>query len=126
MPFDDSGDISLEIKNFIRKHVRSVTLLDVLFLLKRNEQRSWTPEEVSLELRSNPGYARSQLLELAAISVLREENGSFRYDAGELSLLIDKLEILYNSHRSTVTNFIYSQPIDSIRDFANAFKIKKD
>ncbi|MEK2690552.1 hypothetical protein [Bdellovibrio sp. GT3] len=126
MPFDDSGDVTLEIKNFIRKHIHSVTLLDVLFLLKANEQRSWTPEEVSLEMRSNPGYARSQLLELVAMDLLREENGSYRYHNGELGELAGKLEVLYSTRRSTITNFIYSQPIDSIRDFANAFKIKKD
>ncbi|WP_413581284.1 hypothetical protein [Bdellovibrio sp. HCB288] len=126
MPFDDSGDISLEIKNFVRRHIHSVTLLDVLFLLKRNSQRGWTPEEVSLEMRSNPGYAHSQLRELVGIGLLTEENGRFRFDAGDLSATVDKLEVLFNTRRSSIINFIYSQPIDSIRDFANAFKIKKD
>ncbi|WP_413578412.1 hypothetical protein ACLVWU_07725 [Bdellovibrio sp. HCB290] len=126
MPFDDSGDISLEIKTFIKKYIHSVTLLDVLFLLKSSEERSWTPEEVSLEMRSNPGYARSQLLELVTMNMLAEKDGRFRYETQELGDLADKLEILYNTRRSTITNFIYSQPIESIRGFANAFKIKKD
>ncbi len=126
MPFDESGDISVELKNFIRRHIHSVTLLDVLFFLKRNDQKAWTPEEVSVEMRSNPAYALSQLKELMTMGLLCNEGLAYRYNASEMSSTVDKLEILYNSRRSTVTNYIYSQPIDNIRDFANAFKIKKD
>ena len=126
MPFDESGDISDELKSFIRRQIHSITLLDVLFHLKRHGLRGWAPEEISLEMRSNPGFARSQLEELVSMGVVSREGNRYQYCANENSALIDKLEVLYHSRRSMLTNYIYSQPIDSIRDFANAFKIKKD
>jgi hypothetical protein len=126
VPFDESGDISVELKNFIRRHIHSITLLDVLFFLKHRDQKAWTPQEVSVEMRSNPAYARSQMEELVAMGLVQCEGSAYRYHQSEMSQIADKLEILYNSRRSTVMNYIYSQPIDNIRDFANAFKIKKD
>lgn len=126
MPFDESGDISAELKSFIRRQIHSITLLDVLFHLKRHDLRGWTPEEISLEMRSNPGFAKSQLEDLVSLGAVQREGNRYKYCASEHSLLIDKLEVLYHSRRSMLTNYIYSQPIDSIRDFANAFKIKKD
>ena len=126
MPFDDSGNISVELKNFIRRYVNSITLLDVLFHLKKHEGKNWAPEDISLEMRSNTVFARSQLEDLVRMGVVICEQDRYRYHSGELSVLVDKLEVLYNTRRSMLTNYIYSQPIDSIRDFANAFKIKKD
>ncbi|QDK45253.1 hypothetical protein DOM22_08845 [Bdellovibrio sp. ZAP7] len=126
MPFDEAGDISIELKNFIRRHIHSIAILDVLFFLKHREYKAWTPQEVSVEMRSNPGYAKSQLEELLNLGIVSCEGAAYRYQVSDSDTTIDKLEILYNTRRSTVMNYIYSQPIDNIRDFANAFKIKKD
>ncbi|MNT57560.1 hypothetical protein D3C72_1949340 [compost metagenome] len=123
-----SNDISEELRVFIRKYINSVSLLDVLLMLKRDSSRVWTPEEVSAEMRTNPYYAKTQLEELVAAKILVAiSGGGYQYLADSAhGEIIDQLEHLYNSRRSTVINYIYSQPIDSIRDFANAFKIKKD
>lgn len=126
MPFDDSGEISVEVKTFIRRHIHSIALLDVLFYLKHHSQKAWTPTEVSTEMRSNPGYARSQLEQLVALGLVVCENEAYRYATSDMAAMAEELEIVYNSRRSSVINYIYSQPIDSIRDFADAFKIKKD
>jgi hypothetical protein len=123
-----SNEISEELRSFIRRNINSVSLLDVLFLLKKDAHRKWTPEEVSHEMRTNPSYAASQLYELTAMKCVSFETPNlFWFDPQETSIrLVDQLEELYNSRRATVINFIYSQPIDSIRNFADAFKMKKD
>lgn len=123
-----SNEISEELRSFIRRNINSVSLLDVLFLLKKDAHRKWTPEGVSHEMRTNPSYAASQLYELVAMKCLSfEEPNLFWFDPqAESSELFDQLEELYNSRRATVINFIYSQPIESIRNFADAFKMKKD
>ncbi|WP_413294233.1 hypothetical protein ACLSU7_03835 [Bdellovibrio sp. HCB185ZH] len=126
MPFDEVGDISVEIKTFIRRHIHSIAILDVLFFLKHREYKAWTPQEVSVEMRSNPGYAKSQLEELVASGMVCREGAGYRYLVSDSAETVEKLELLYNTRRSSVMNYIYSQPIDNIRDFANAFKIKKD
>lgn len=115
------------LRLFLRRNISSVSLLEVLLLLKRGAPRSWSPEELSVEMRTNPSYATSQLAELLALKLLTLDAGRFRYEPSEEDKeVLDALELLYNSKRSAVIDFIYSQPIDSIRDFAEAFKIKKD
>lgn len=122
-----SNEIPEALRLFLRRNINSVSLLDVLFLLKRAGDKSWSPEEVSVEMRTNPSYASSQLMELSGLGVLTSDQGKFRYapQAHDVEI-IEELERLYNSRRSAVISFIYSQPIDSIRNFADAFKIKKD
>ena len=123
-----SNEISEDLRNFIRRNVNSVSLLDLLLFLKKNPEKFWTPEEISVEMRTNPSYAMAQMGELVTLRILRcEDSHRFIFAPSPEDLeSIDQLEQLYNSRRSTVINYIYSQPIDSIRDFANAFKIKKD
>lgn len=121
------SEIPESLRLFLRRNINSVSLLEVLFLIKRGAPRTWSPEELSVEMRTNPSYAGSQLGELLALKFVVFDGTRYAYEPSkEDGELIDALEGLYNSRRSTVINFIYSQPIDSIRDFADAFKIKKD
>lgn len=122
-----SSEIPERLRLFIRRNINSVSLLDLLFLLKRDSERKWSPEEISVEMRTNPSYAAAQLRELVALKMSTYHDGTFSYSPPAADVeFIEELERLYNARRSTVINFIYSQPIDSIRDFADAFKIKKD
>lgn len=123
-----SNEIPEELRSFLRRYINSVSLLDVLFLLKKDARRKWTPQEVSIEMRTNPSYAAAQLYELLAMKCVSiQEPNEFWFNPQIASpQLFDQLEELYKSHRATLIHFIYSQPIDSIRNFADAFKIKKD
>ena len=122
-----SNDIPERLRVYLRKNFNSVSLLDVLFLLKRESQKTWTAEQVSVEMRTNRSYAFAQLTELANANILKKSGDGFVFDPVPEDLeMIQEIEGLYHARRSTVINFIYSQPIDSIRDFADAFKIKKD
>ncbi|KYG63210.1 hypothetical protein AZI86_16030 [Bdellovibrio bacteriovorus] len=122
-----SNEIPESLRLFLRRNINSVSLLDVLFLLKRGAPQTWSPEELSVEMRTNKSYAASQLAELQALNLIHLDGTKYIYDPSPQDReMIEALESLYNSRRSTVINFIYSQPIDSIRDFADAFKIKKD
>lgn len=122
-----SNEIPERLRVYIRKNFYSVSLLDVLFILKRAFPKGWTAKELSNEMRTNHSYASSQLAELASSKILKIEGETYIFSPeGEDLELINDLEELYHTRRSTVIGFIYSQPIDSIRNFADAFKIKKD
>lgn len=127
--------ISEELRNFIRTNVNSVSLLEVLFLLKKDPSHRWTSGDVSLEMRTNPSYALAQLLNLLAADIAKDEvtgDGNqqihhFYFNTMSPHLeMIEQLEKLYTERKATLINFIYSQPIDNIRSFADAFIIKKD
>ncbi|WP_295900097.1 hypothetical protein [uncultured Bdellovibrio sp.] len=124
-----SSEIPYEIREFIRKYISSVSLLELLLLLKQNPSRSWTAAELSGEMRTNNSYAAAQLHELASVKLVvpDERTDSFRLtDEPDVVRIIGDLEVLYAHRRSSTISSIYAQPMDSIRDFANAFKIKKD
>lgn len=123
------NEIPEGLRDFMKKYINSVSLLEVLLMLKRDPSRSWTAQDISNEMRTNPSYAAAQLGELIALKLVipstRED--AYCFDAqSPHSAVIDELEELYSNRRPTIINFIYAPPIDSIRDFANAFKIKKD
>ncbi|MNL02897.1 hypothetical protein D3C87_1234180 [compost metagenome] len=123
------NEIPEGLRDFMKKYINSVSLLEVLLMLKRDPTRSWTAQDISNEMRTNPSYASAQLGELIALKLVvpstREDAYSFDAQSPH-SAVIDELEELYSNRRPTIINFIYAPPIDSIRDFANAFKIKKD
>lgn len=120
-------EVPERLRLYLRQNFNSVSLLELLFLLKRTAPREWTAQEASLEMRTNVSYASSQLNELRAVGAvcLKDQKYTFNPDQHDVEL-IEELEALYHSHRSTVISFIYAQPIDNIRNFAEAFKIKKD
>lgn len=120
-------DLSEEIRNFINAHIRSVGHLEVLFLLGDDPSKEWTAEMVSGELRTNPTYALAQLKELTQAGIISVKSGKYVCTTDPQILdQIYKLRNAYNVKRSTVINFIYDQPLEKIRSFAEAFKLKKD
>ena len=121
------SELSQEIQNFINAHIRSVGDLEVIFLLANDPKRMWSSEEVSRELRTNVTYAQAQLKELTRVGLVECENTKFASQQDpQLLDLIYRLRNDYTLRRSTVINFIYDQPLEKIRGFADAFKLKKD
>lgn len=125
--FNSEGDIPLAIREFIYKNIRSVGHLEVLLLLARDPHKRWTADEVSRELRTNTSYALSQLNELVQSRLLSaEQTPLYSYLSNvEIDPLVLQLHGIYNSRRTTLINLIYSQPMEKIMGFADAFQLKK-
>lgn len=124
-----SSDFPENVREFMKNYINSVAILDLLILIKNQPNREWTATEVSAEMRTNPSYASLQLNQLVDAKVLEvaERKGFYRYrqDSPHHDVIV-QLEELYHLKKSSIINQIYSQPLDSLRDFANAFKIKRD
>jgi hypothetical protein len=120
-----------DVKRFIAEHVDSVEALEVLLLLKNNPDKEWRAEDVSRELYTQPESAAMRLAELESIDLLavRDESGLlYRYSpgTGTLDQTVSGLSRAYKERRVTVISLIFSKPIDKIRTFADAFKIKRE
>lgn len=124
-----SSDFPENVREFMRNYINSVAILELLILIKNQPHREWTATEVSAEMRTNPSYASLQLNQLVDAKVLEhtDRKGFYRYrqDSPHHEVIL-QLEELYHLKKSSIINQIYSQPLDSLRDFANAFKIKRD
>jgi len=127
---DDPG-ISQDVRNLIVERIDSVVQLELLLLLQANAGRAWTAAEVAQELRIEPSWATGQLGELAGRGLLApapDAPDAFRYAAqsSALDAAVVQLTKDYAQRRVTVITLIFSKPVDKLRTFADAFRLRKD
>lgn len=120
-----------DIKAFILERIDSVVQAEVLLLLYRNAPQSYDAAEIAKELRIDRSAARDQLLELTSRGLLAPAEGqseAYQYQPQTLDFdrAVAGLAREYEDRRVSVISLIYSKPIDQIRSFADAFRIRKD
>ncbi len=116
---------------FIASHVESVMQLEVLLLLSGQRGRARTPAELAQDLRIDPAWVEAQLKAMAGKGLLETTDGSppdYRYAprTPELDAAVADLAKAYADRRVTVIGLIFSKPVDKIRSFADAFRLRKD
>ncbi len=118
------------VRDFVLKYVDSVELLETLLLLHADKAREWTADEVSEHLRIAPESARTRLAVVCGhgFGEGREENGQkvYKYRSSSQNGAIDALSGCYKQYRVRVITAIFSKPIERVRTFADAFKIRRD
>jgi hypothetical protein len=116
------------IVRFVRQDIHSVLQLEVLLLL-RDRGGEWTPHAVAEELRITLQYAelRLQDLQLRGLLGTGASTGSYVYapTPEPRRLLVDELAACYAKTRYTVINLIFSEPGDSARSLADAFRFRR-
>lgn len=122
-------DIPRDVRRFIFEKVNSVELLEVLFLLRLNESKSWCAQAASDELRANPTsisqrFAYLQKLDLVEADPTDPEQFHYAPKTPEARKLIDQLADAYRVRRTTVLEMIFS-PMKKAIDLASAFDITK-
>ena len=129
---DDPG-ISPEVRALIVDRIDSVVQLELLLLLQASAGRAWTAPEVAQQLRIEPSWAAGQLGELAARGLAAPGDAAgasdaFRYAPAPPSLDATVVQLArdYAERRVTVITMIFSKPLDKLRTFADAFRIRKD
>lgn len=116
-----------DVLEFIFEHIDSIDQLDVMLLLRTHRSREWTAQQVSDELRTNPGLAASRLAGLKAIGVLQDNGASplgYRYSpaTSDLERIVSDLAETYRVRRHKVYELIYSS-LKRARKFLDAFTI---
>lgn len=127
---NDSG-ISQDVRALIVERIDSVVHLELLLLLQANPSRAWTAAEVAQQLRIEPSWAMGQLGELASRGLLApaaDVPDAFRYapNSPDLDRTVAQLSKDYAERRVTVITLIFSKPVDKLRTFADAFRLRKD
>ena len=120
-----------DIRQFIRENISSVAKLEVLLLLRTKRDQEFTPAAVARELYTTPDMTASQLAEMHSQGLLAAIDAgerSYRYQprTPELSRIVDDLATIYQERRVTVITAIYSEPVDKVRTFADAFRLRKE
>ena len=119
-----STTLPAELKNFIVRHVLSVEQLEVLLLIGRCRDRSWTVTELSRELRGNEVSVAHWLRLLVAGQLVVPTRDGFRFQSSpENARVVESLDRSYRERPVPMIEFIYSRPNPTLSAASQALKI---
>jgi DNA-binding MarR family transcriptional regulator len=123
-----SEDFPADVKEFLEQNIRSVAQVEVLLALYREPNRLWTSEEITSRLYLQREMVSELLADLVrrGFAVRTEEGYSYRPANETIGRLISRLAKLYQERRVAVTTEIFSRPIDSVKAFADAFRLREE
>jgi hypothetical protein len=116
-----------DVAEFIRECIDRLETLDVLLLLQSSEDRAWTVQQISDEMRSSPFAVQSSLEVLVLRGLVTAVPAGYRFlpRTPELAQKTRGLSACYRERRAAVITVIFSGPGDAVRSFAEAFRLKK-
>jgi hypothetical protein len=119
-----------DVRRFLGEHIHSVEQLEVLIWLLEHPAECWTGKAVARELRIDANSAASRLEDLVSrgLAAAGREPESFVYEPAhpERDRLVRSLARLYAERRVSIINLIFSKPVDRVRLFADAFRIRDE
>ena len=127
-----ASELPTDVVDFLARHIDSVEQLETLLLLHREPERMWNATEVARALYSRPESVgrRMAALHLQGLLAVSEEEPEpcFRYapDTPETDAVLGRLADAYRERRTRIVTLIASRPMDNVRAFADAFRIRKD
>ena len=123
-----SNDFPADVKEFIGKHIHSVAQLEILLMLLREPERAWTSAEITKGLYLESQMVTQLLRDIVQRGFAVQTEASFRYQPANDAdrQLIERLAQVYQERRVAVIAEIFSKPIDFIKAFADAFRLRKE
>lgn len=115
-----------DVRDFILRHIDSIAQLEALLLLRADSTQTWDAARVAARLYAGRDEIREVLVQLCADGLLTCKDDIFHFECSpEMQAAVDRLVTVYRQHLIPVTNLIHAKP-RRIREFANAFKFRKD
>ncbi len=126
MEDNGKGEPSAALLHFVRQHMTSVEILEVLLLLRAQPERAWDAIGVAADLRIQPRSAGLRLGALEKLGLCKSTPPRYSFNAtSPLAPLVDELDRAYQTHRVRLIELIFSTPNDNARVFADAFVLGK-
>lgn len=116
-----------DVREFIVYHIDSIAQLEALLLLRATPNELWDGAKAARRLYVSERECNEALARLCAQGLLKRIAKSYGYAgvATELTTMVDRVAEAYSRHLIPVTNIIHQKP-RRIREFAEAFKFKKE
>jgi len=120
-----------EINEFLLAHIDSIPQLEALLLVWNTKPKAWTVAELAPRLYIPGDVASFVLADLVRKGLLVAFTGdpeSFRYasESEQQDRLIAAVEETYRRELVRITNLIHSKPSAAVREFARAFRFKRE
>ena len=123
-----ADEFPADVKEFIGKHIHSVAQLEILLMLRKEPERTWTSAEITSALYLQSQMVAQLLADIAQRGFAVQTENCFRYQPANDAdrQLIERLAQVYQERRVAVIAEIFSKPIDFIKAFADAFRLRKE
>jgi hypothetical protein len=116
-----------QVDDFIAEAIDSVPHLEALLLLWNSKPRTWSRAEMGRALYLSENNAEKVLLDLKRNGLAESlDDTFFSYASGERDQLIEAVEKIYRREIVRISRMIHSKAPASVREFAKAFRFKKD
>jgi hypothetical protein len=121
----------LDPYEFIEQQIDSVPHLEALILLWNSRPVGWTPDELSSRLYLPPERAAEVLRDLLRLEIAQEIPGpptkfSYLPRSKEQDDLMHEIDAAYRRDLVRISTMIHEKASSPIREFARAFRIRKD
>jgi hypothetical protein len=118
-----------EVDRFILDRVESVPHLEALLLVWRARPQAWSVEAVARRLWVQPEVAKGILGDWERDGLLIRLSGEEKYVCQpdtETERLLEAVNESYRREMIRISNIIHSNASTAIREFARAFRLKKE
>lgn len=118
-----------EVRQFILDYVDNIMEMEALLLLRANPDDKWSTGTIAKRLYISEPDARKVALQMTKRGFFSQTGTPplFQYSASEeKNALISEVAEVYSRCLIPVTSLIHSKPKTRIREFANAFMVRKD
>lgn len=119
-----------EIREFVARFLPSVEHLETFITLQRNTTKSWSAPDIAAELRIPTSTAADVLEQLASnnfldVKISNEILYRFNPATAALEEAAARCADFYVRERIAMINAVTAAPLTPMREFAEAFRIKK-
>lgn len=120
----------IQVDRFILEQIDSVPHLEALLLLFNSQPKVWTAAEMANALYVRQDQAEKILEGLVQRELIatgpRPPVYFYSAEDGNRNLLLDAVNEIYRREVVRISSLIHSKASAGVRDFARAFRIKKD
>jgi predicted ArsR family transcriptional regulator len=115
------------VDEFILEQIETVPHLEALLLLWNSRTKQWSLQEIANALYISNEAADGVLQDLKQRNLIAENSSAYSYNS-DLSRdnLIEEVDKTYRKELLRITRMIHSKAPSSVREFARAFRFKKD
>jgi DNA-binding MarR family transcriptional regulator len=119
------AEIDDEVVSFVQAAIASICALELLILLRRNRQKSYSIEDLVRELRSSDLAVTQALERLIQAGFVAETPPGYIYrqESARLDAICERLESEYAHKPMRIIRAILEAPNEKLRVFADAFRL---
>ncbi len=120
-----------EVYRFILNQIDSVPQMEALLLLWESRPKQWSENEIAARLYVSVDVVRNivqVLVRRRMIAAVTNSEKHYWYESrgADGDLLVEAVAATYRRELVRVSTFIHTKASSAVRDFADAFKFKKE